>query len=352
MADERDPCVRLGAKEVGPGRPIYLIAEAGVNHGGDLRTARRMIDVAAAARVDAVKFQAFRPDDLCAREAPLAAYAKGAAASQRELLRGLALAPRDLAELCEYARSAGLEFLCTPFDRASLELLFELDLAAYKFASTDLPSQDLLALAAAGGRPLLLSTGASTPEEVERALEPLASRPVLLLHCISAYPTPIEEARLSTIRAYERRFGRAVGFSDHTPGVTAGALAAAAGARLIEKHFTLDPAAPGPDQAMSLAPAELARFVESIRQAERAMGKPREQVLPIEADVRAQARKSLVTVRALAAGATIREDDLTEKRPGTGISPAERGSVVGRRVLVAIPADTVLTWEMLTGPGG
>lgn len=345
--DARRQTIAIGDRHVGAGEPVYVIGEAGVNHDGKANDAHRMIDVAAQAGVDAVKFQAFVPELLCAENAPSAAYAREHASDQRSLLAPLALPFDVLAELKAHAHERGLTFLCTAFDAESLERLIELHLAAYKFASTDLNNVPLIARAAQTGKPLLLSTGASTPAEIDEAVRAHAPASILLFHCVSSYPTPVENLALSTIGALSRRHHRVVGFSDHSMGIDTGGWAVAAGAVALEKHFTLDRSRPGPDHGLSLNPEELSDYVRLARDAHRALGRPRTDVFEGERDVRRAARKSCFARRFLPSDHVVALEDLVFQRPGTGIGPDRAGDLVGRRTTRSIPQGTMLNWDML-----
>jgi N,N'-diacetyllegionaminate synthase len=345
--------IAVGQRMVGATQPAYFIAEAGVNHGGDVDAARRMIDAAADAGADAVKFQMFRADDLVTRSAGTAAYQHAAtgADTQHALLRELELNDADFAVLREHCRARDVAFLATPFGPRELRALLAWDAPAIKLASTDLNNQPLLHAAAASGRPLLLSTGAAHRDEIDHAVEVCrAASPtgsLILLHCVSSYPAPWEKANLRRITALARRYRLPVGYSDHTADVATGALAVAAGACVIEKHFTLDRALPGPDHALSLEPDALTEFISRIRDTECALGDGALDAGELEDDVRRHARKSIVTTRAVHAGETLTDADLSAKRPGDGIAPTEWAQVVGKRVRRAIPADTQITWDML-----
>lgn len=347
-AHDEPPAFDIGGRRINAYEPVYVIAEAGVNHDGSIETAHRLIDAAADAKADAVKFQAFSPSALCAASAPLPDYVVDLAAdNQRSMLEALALPAAAFRQLRDHARERNIHFLCSAFDMESLLILQQLELPAYKFASTELTNDLLIDEAARIGRPLLLSTGAATIEEIHRVMTRLAPVPLLLFHCVSSYPTADSDANLATIADLKARFGRWIGFSDHTRGVDVAPLAVAAGAVAVEKHFTLDPSLPGPDHHLSLDPTELTRFVAAIRRAEQLRGRPRRGPFACEANVREVARKSLTTTVAITAGSPLRPEDLTTKRPGTGIAPERLREVIGRRAKHGIPADTVLSWEMI-----
>ncbi|MCX8040721.1 MAG: N-acetylneuraminate synthase family protein [Planctomycetota bacterium] len=329
-----------------------IIAEAGVNHDGDRQRALALVRAAAAAGADAVKFQAFRTADLVTGAAATAAYQQRqtGAASQAEMLRRLELAAEDFAALKRAAEDAGLIFLCTPFDAASAAMLAELGVLGWKLGSGDLTNFPLLAQVAASGRPLLVSTGMSELDEVEDAAALLAAHgrpPVAWLHCVSQYPAPEAESNLRAMDALRLALGGPVGMSDHSRGLAVALAAVARGAAVIEKHLTLDRAAPGPDHAASLEPDEFAELVRQIRLVEAALGDGRKRPAPCELDTLRVARRSLVAARDLPAGHCLQAGDLAAKRPGTGIPPSRLPSVLGRCLRRALAADQLLAWDDL-----
>ena len=258
MPDETTPAyprpLQIGPALIGAGEPVYVVAEIGVNHDGDVGVARELIHAAVDAEADAVKFQVFSPDRLVRPDAPTAAYQREAdqADSQYDMLARLALPHEAFAELAAYAGQCGVEFLATPFSVPDLQFLVSLGVRALKLASTDIINAPLLDAAAASGLPIILSRGAAEREEIAAALDRLRTHhagPVALLHCVSSYPAPEYEANLAVIHTLERSFDCVVGFSDHTQSVTIGGYAAAAGARVIEKHITLARSRQGPDHS-------------------------------------------------------------------------------------------------------
>lgn len=354
MSDADEAAVSIGDAVIRPaGGPAYVIAEAGVNHNGDLPSALRLVEAAARAGADAVKFQAFRAAALVTADASAAAYQRerSGPATQRELLRALELTAEAFASLQQRCREVGIEFLATPFGPDDLRMLVDLGVRAVKIASPDLANEPLLGAAAATGLPLLLSTGAAEPDEIGRAIDVLASRGarerLILLHCVSSYPTREADAHLRRIRTLAACFGRPTGFSDHTTSVEIGALAVAAGAAVLEKHLTLDRRLPGPDQAFSLEPASFAEYVAGVRRAETALGSGVLGVLDAEREVRRLSRRSVVAAVPIACGERIGAAQLAIKRPGTGIAPADLERVAGRVAAVDIPPDTLIQWEML-----
>ncbi|UCG32624.1 MAG: N-acetylneuraminate synthase family protein [Phycisphaerales bacterium] len=334
-------------------RRAFVVAEAGVNHDGSEEQALKLVDSARLAGADAVKFQVFSADRLVSPGTPTAAYQRGAAqaADQGELLARLELDQDTYGRIAQHCRAIGIEFLATPFDPLDLEFLLTLDVPAIKIASTDLTNRPLVGAAFASGLPVLLSTGTAVGREIDRAVawyrRAESSAPLVLLHCVSSYPTPPEEANLRAIETLGRRYGLPVGYSDHTTSAETGALALAAGARVIEKHLTLDRTLPGPDHATSLEPDALADYVARIRQAEAMMGSGRLCCAEIEKDVRRVGRRSIVAKCDIAAGQTLTSEVLTVKRPSGGIDPGRFDEVLCCQAVQDIPRDTPLTWQML-----
>jgi len=352
MIDADDVCI--GSRRVGGFAPPYIIAEAGVNHDGDLHRAKRLIDAAAGAGADAVKFQCFSADRLAAADAPSCRYQvehNGAGASQREMLRRLELSAAAFAELKRHADAASIDFIATPFDVDAVRTLAGMGVPAIKIASPDLVNVPLLRAAAETGLPLIVSTGASTADEIAASVALLrrhgAGDRLILLHCVSAYPTPVDAAHLHTIRDLSMRHRVPVGFSDHTMSATFSGLAVAAGAAVLEKHVTLDRGASGPDHFFSLEPDDLARYVGTARAAHRVMGRPRDDVVADEHEVRECARGRIIAARRIAAGGVLEGTDLAVQRPGLGISPFRWDEVLGRRTTTDIAPDTPLAWSML-----
>jgi len=351
--DSRGCSFRIGPALVGHDAPVYVIAEAGVNHDGRVDVARELIHAAADAEADAIKFQVFSADRLVTREAPTAAYQKQAAQgeSQYDMLARLQLSRGHFNELAEYARHCDIEFLATPFSESDLGFLVSLGVQAVKVASPDIVNEPLLDAAAATGLPVIVSTGAAGMEEVgrvvERFKEPNAG-PLALLHCVSCYPTPEDRVNLGAIGELSRAFGCPAGFSDHTEGIEVGGYAVVAGARIIEKHFTLDRTRPGPDHAFSLEPAAMAEYIRRIRHAERLMGDGRIGPQECEAEIRRLARGKVVAVREIRAGEVFDSEMLTIKRAGDGITAGELRSVIGRRANADIPADTAIRQEWVS----
>jgi sialic acid synthase SpsE len=349
----RPVTVRIGGREVGVGRPCYVIAEAGANHDRDLDVARRLIDVAADAGADAVKFQTYSGRALYSTKTPRFDYLGELGGKPvHELLDEVAL-PREWQPiLAAHCRDAGIEFLSSPFDRDAVDELDALDVAAFKIASFELVDLPLIRYAASRGRPLVLSTGMATLAEVEEAVAAAteAGAPgVCLLQCASLYPAPPKVMNLRAMPTMEQAFGVPVGLSDHTLGIHVAAAGVALGARLLEKHFTLDRTRRGPDHRFAVEPGELKELVAHVRDVEAALGDGRKRGPSDEEAVEmyAKARRSVVATCRIAAGTTITREMLTTKRPGHGILPKFIDALVGRIAAVDIDEDEVLTWEMV-----
>jgi N,N'-diacetyllegionaminate synthase len=349
----REHAFTLGGKRIGAGAPCFIIAEAGVNHNGDPDLARRLIHAAARAGADAVKFQTFSADRLVTRQARKAAYQSantGGQESQYEMLKRLELPTKALADLKRETDSLGLVFLSSPFDPQSVQELLDLGVEGFKLGSGELTTPAMIEALAAAQKPLILSTGMCTLDEVEEValhLKRLGDPPVAWLHCVSSYPAPPEHANLRAMESLRLAVGGPVGMSDHSMGWEVSIAAVALGACLLEKHLTLSRAMPGPDHTASLEPDELTAMVAQIRRVESAMGDGVKRPMPSELDTRQVARKSVVAARSLAPGATLREEDLVIKRPGSGIEPRAMPAIVGRVLVRAVEADEPITWEHL-----
>jgi len=332
---------------------VCVIAEAGVNHNGDSELAVRLIDVAADAGADCVKFQTFSADRMATADAPKADYQQAttdSAESQRDMLRRLEL-PRDAyPALVARCAERGIEFLSTPFDEECADFLLTLGVRRFKVPSGELINLPFLAYLARLGKPLILSTGMADMDEVAAAVETVrgaGNRDITLLQCVTDYPAEPADANLRAMATMAQAFDVPTGYSDHTPGIEVALAAAALGARVIEKHFTLDRSLPGPDHAASLEPDELRAMVRGIRIVERALGDGRKAARAGEMANRDAVRKSLIAARDLSAGARIEDGDVVTQRPGTGLAPAMRDSVIGRRLVRDIAAGTPLQQDML-----
>lgn len=316
-----------------------IIAEAGVNHNGDMALARQLIAAAAAAGADLVKFQTFQARKIVAASAPKADYQKqttGADESQLEMIRKLELSRADHEMLIAECKKHGIGFFSTAFDLESLGLLRELGcLEIVKIPSGELTNLPLLRQVSQLGKPILLSTGMANLADIEAAIEAIEANgtprsQITVLHCTTEYPTPMEEVNLRAMLSIKQAFGVEVGYSDHTPGIEVPIAAVAMGARIIEKHFTLDCNLPGPDHRASLEPQQLAAMVRGIRNIEQALGDGIKRPSSSELKNKPIARKSIVALRDIRAGELFSPENLTTKRPGTGISPMQWDAVIGK----------------------
>jgi sialic acid synthase SpsE len=346
-----DPAFEIGGTPVGGGAACYVIAEAGANHNRDLGLARELIDVAADAGADAVKFQTYTGKDLYSSRTPRFAYLQDPRSPQA-LLDAIAL-PREWQPLlAEHAAARGIAFFSSPFDRAAVDELAALGVPAMKIASFELVDVGLIEHTAATGIPIIISCGMATYGEVEDALAAVergANRQVALLRCASLYPAPAQIMNLRAMATMRAAFGVPVGLSDHTAGIAVAAGAAALGMEILEKHFTLDRGLAGPDHAFALEPAELKAMIAGVREVEAALGSGRLEgpSEPESGEMYQNARRSIVAARAIPAGTAITAAMLTVKRPGFGIVPKHLPLVVGRVARVDIPEDEIVTWEMV-----
>lgn len=338
-------------RTLGEGRPVFVIAEIGLNHNGDPAIAKKLIDVAADAGCDAVKFQKRDVDNLAVGsvlDAPDGRF-PAFGSTYRQIREHMEFDRGEFEDLMSHAASRSLPFFCTPFDIASYEFLESLGMTSYKLASHSLTNLPLIEHAAGKRKPVILSTGMATLEEVDRAVSVFKSAgcPLALLHCVSSYPTPLEQANLRVMDTLRARYGVPVGYSGHEVGSLATLAAVARGACVVERHITLDTKMMGFDHKLSIDPEQLRACVRDIRAIESALGDGRKELLPVERVTRDKYHVSWVSRRAIPAGTVIGEDMLTLKNPGTGIPAAQKDRVVGRRAKSDIPADVLLSDGML-----
>jgi N,N'-diacetyllegionaminate synthase len=327
-----------------------IIAEAGVNHNGDMSMARRLIDVAAEAGADLVKFQTFQASRLVTTDAKKAEYqsnATGGDETQYAMLRKLELTREMHLELIEYCRTRGIGFFSTGFDEQSVDMLVELGIDRFKIPSGEITNLPYLRHVGHYGKPVILSTGMADLREIGMALDVLESAgtkraQITVLHCNTEYPTPMSDVNLRAMLTIRDTFGVEVGYSDHTSGIEIAIAAVALGATVIEKHFTLDRSLPGPDHKASLEPKELSAMVSAIRNIEAALGDGIKRPSPSESKNISIARKSLVASREIRAGEIFTESNLTIKRPGTGISPMRWDEVLGHKATRDFAKDDLI----------
>ena len=346
------PRVRIGERWVGEGEPCFVIAEAGANHNRDLAMGRELIDVAAEAGADAVKFQTYSAETLYSKKTPRFSYLEGVSDKDTwDLIKEIELPRQWQGELAAHAAGRGIRFLSSPFDVQAVDELHALDVPAYKIASFEIVDLSLIGYAAAKGRPMILSTGLASYEDIADAIAACAAagnREVILLQCASLYPAPPARMNLRAMATLRQAFAVPVGLSDHSLGIHVAAAAVALGASVIEKHFTLDRKLPGPDHPFAVEPRELSDMIRHIREVEAALGDGLKLgPSPEEEEMHQKGRRSLIAACAIPQGTRIERSMIVVKRPGFGIRPKFIDLVVGRVARVDIEEDTVLTWEML-----
>ncbi|MFQ5866771.1 MAG: N-acetylneuraminate synthase [bacterium] len=343
--------IRINNRWIGDKEPVFIIAEAGVNHNGKLCLAKKLVDIAKEAGADAVKFQTFKPEDLAIPNTPKVGYQRkySRGNTQFEMLKKLELKYEDFQALKEYCDKKGIIFLSTPHTESTIDFLKDL-VPAYKIASGDLTNLPLLQKVAKKKKPIILSTGMSNLEEVKEAVKVIkdkGNRKIILLHCVSNYPASLKEVNLYALELLREKFDSIVGFSDHTQGSIASIVAIALGAKVIEKHFTLSRKLYGPDHKTSLDRKEFIDFVRLLRQTESILGERRKSVQEGELENRKIARKSVVARINIPKGTLIKREILDIKRPGTGIASKELYKVIGKKANRNILKDTLIKWEYL-----
>lgn len=329
--------VQIGGVNISDESPVFIIAEIGVNHNGDILLAKKMIDIASEAGVNAVKFQSFHPEELVDKDAPKANYqleTTDKKESQFEMLKKLMLSIDKMEQLKIYAEQKGLIFLSTPFDEKSLEELESIQVDGYKISSTDTTNLLFLKKVARSQRPIILSTGMTTLEEIEKAVRIIyehGNKDLILLHCTANYPTAVEEVNMMAIKTIAEKFGTLVGYSDHTEGVGVAPYTIPLGVKIVEKHFTLDKTLEGPDHRASLNPEELAELVKKIRYVESALGNGIKKPTPSEKITKPRMQKNITVKQDIIKGTVLQEDMLTAKRSSKGISAIHVLEIVGKK---------------------
>lgn len=343
----------IGNKRVGENEPVFIVAEAGVNHNGNLDLAKKLIDVAKHSGADAVKFQIFKAEKIATQHAEKAEYqvkAKNKNQSQLAMLKRLELKEEIVKKLSNHAREKRIVFLASPFDKESVDLLNSLEVPAFKIASGEITNLPLLKYVAEKKKPIILSTGMSMPDEIEDALKVIrenGTEDIVLLHCVTSYPAREEEINLRVIETLRRRFMIPIGFSDHTLGITVPIAAVALGAVLIEKHFTLDRRLPGPDHKASLEPNELKEMIKGIRDVEKALGNGVKKLTKQEKEIRKKVRRSIVARVRIPKDTIITEVMLDIKRPGVGIEPKYLNKIIGKKAKKTMEPDDLISFENL-----
>lgn len=344
--------VLIDGKIIDRQSPCFIIAEAGVNHNGSLGLALALVDAAREAGADAVKFQLFHTDEQVSKQAPTTEYQyqQTGADSMYDMARNYELQWEEHARIAEYCGKQGILYMASCFDPLAVAFARKLGCGCIKIGSGEITNFPLLGSAAHSGLPVILSTGMSNWYDVAWAVDYLYSCNIdslVLMHCVSSYPAAPVSLNLRAIQTMSLAFDVPVGFSDHSSGCTMAAAAVALGARILEKHFTLDKKLPGPDHFMSVSPEELREYVNTVRAVELALGSGNKQPHESERDIKALARRSIVTSRRVQAGEKLDGDNLSLKRPGSGIDPRSWEAVCGRTARVDIESDVPLEWSML-----
>lgn len=342
--------IKIGKKILGYEKPCFIIAEAGVNHNGDIKLAKKLIDAAKEAGVDAIKFQTFKAENLVTKEASMAEYQEkniGKTETQQEMLKKLELDYNAFKELKNYCDEKGIIFLSTPHTNDTVDFLDNL-VPAYKIGSGDLTNIPFLKNIAAKQKLMILGTGMSTIKEVLETVEAIKSKgnnQIILLHCTTNYPCQEKDVNLRAMQTIKNVTNCIIGYSDHTTSTITPAVAVALGAKVIEKHFTLDKNLPGPDHKASLKPEELKQMVQNIRFTETILGLEEKKPTESEKKIMKVIRKSIVAAQDIAKGTIITKDLLIIKRPNTGIKPKFMGGVVGKITIKDIKHDQIISWE-------
>jgi len=356
LLNNNDKIINIGDRSVGQAEPCFIIAEAGSNHDRDIDQALGLIDVAAEAGADAVKFQVFSADKIAADtkssiasldQDKFGSYAK----SLYELYKTMELPPDWLPKLKKHADKCGIMFAATPFDEEAVDQLNELNVPFFKIASFEIVHLPLIRYVASKGKPLILSTGMATMEEIDEAVEAVKKEhndQYALLHCGIEYPPKMEDIHLAAMEAMRGRFACTIGYSDHTLGVTVPVAAVARGATIIEKHFTLDKALPGPDHSFALSPTELKSMVVAIRDVEKAIGRSEKQPVEREQIYLSRGRRSLFAKVDIEAGTVITKEMISILRPGIGLMPKYLDRVIGKKARSRIVQAEPITWETIS----
>lgn len=343
--------IKIGSKLVGEGHPTFIIAEAGINHQGDLDKAKEMVKIAAKAGADAVKFHSYKTERVFTKQAPKAEYMKKD--SQKESFFSMAkryeLSFEDYQILMNLTKKKNILFLSTPYDETGVDLLEKLGVLFYKVGSSDTTNLPLLRYIAKRKKPMIVSTGMSDMQEIKEALNVIHStgnNKIILLQCTSNYPTALENVNLRAIKTLREKFKVPVGFSDHTLGISVDIAAVALGACVTEKHFTLDKNMEGPDHKASLEPHELKEMIRGIRDIEKAFGSPLKKVAKSEIEVKKVARKSIVADKFIPTGVKITRNMLAIKRPGTGLPSRFMKDILGKKAKSDIKKDELIKWGL------
>lgn len=331
--------IKIGNRIIGDGHPAFIIAEAGINHNGELKQAKKLIKEAKKVGADAIKFQIFKAEEFCSKKS-----------EYYSLFKSLEFKKEEWIEIAEAAKKEKIIFTASVFGKESADLLDELTSPLYKIASGDITNIPLLSYIARKNKPVIISTGASFIGEIEEAINVISSNgnnKIALLHCISTYPAKYEEMNLTAIQTLKNVFRLPVGLSDHTAGIIIPIVAVAMGANIIEKHFTLDKNLPGPDHKLSLSPIEFKEMVKQIRMIEMARGDGMKKPAENEMKIRNAIRRSIAAKVKIAKGSVIERNMLKIVRPCNGIEPKYLSHIIGRRAKEDIEEDEIITWDKI-----
>lgn len=344
--------INIGRKLIGNGKPCFIIAEAGINHNGDITLAKKLVDASVKAGADAVKFQTFKAEGVVTRNTDIPPYAKkniGKNLKQYDMIKKLELTYDEFKKLKNYCDRKNIIFLSTPHSLDAIDFLYDL-VPAYKFGSGDLTSIPILEHAAKKGKPMILGTGMATLTEVKnsiKAINKIGNNKIIALHCTTNYPCPIKEVNLRAMITMQKNLDCLIGYSDHTIGTTIPIMAATLGAVIIEKHFTLDRKMRGPDHKASLEPQELKQMIVEIRNVEKALGDYKKKPTLSEKKIMKLVRKSIVATKDIKQGVIIKKNMLTFKRPGTGMQPSKIDKIIGKKTKHLIKKDELINYDMV-----
>ncbi len=331
--------IKIGKKCIGDNCPVFIVAEAGINHNGNIKTAKKMVSEAKRVGADAIKFQTFKASDLATSKSKFF-----------KIFKNLEFGESEFKELSDYANSKGIIFCSTPFSENALDMLSKLHVPLFKIASGDLTHTPLLQHAAKKKKPMIISTGLANMEEVKYAVSIIRScgnNKIIILHSVSAYPTPPHDTNLNVIKSLKKTFNYPVGYSDNGPDLLVPTTAVAVGAKVIEKHFTLNRKMKGPDQKFSADPKQFSELVKKIREIEKILGDGKKRTQPSEMNNKVNARRSIIANTSIKKGIKITEDMISFKRPATGIPPKFFQKVIGSRVKKSIVKDNPIKWQDL-----
>ena len=340
--------IRIGSKLIGEEEPCFIIAEAGVNHNGDIKLAKKLIDAAKDAGADAVKFQTFHAEEIVTLKSEKAIYQHRAKEkTQYEMLKALELSFDEFRELKRYCDNKGIEFISTPYDIKSVEFLNEIGINRYKVASADIINKPLIEAIVKTKRQIILSTGMATLGEIERTIsliKDFGNTDIILLHCTTSYPTPYDQVNMNVLDTLKKAFGLPVGYSDHTLGIEIPIMAVSMGAKVIEKHFTLDRRMEGPDHFASLEPCELKKMVEAIRNVEKSFGSKRKERTDEEKKNIFFMRRSVHASEDIKQGEIIKENNIKITRPFEGVEPWFLNNILGKKIKTNVKKDEAIEW--------